>query len=520
VSRFTLFVEEIELALRAALDKLESQLEAADAAYADAQWRRHFDRASGHELERLEAARAALLLDERARETLRRWETRAHDQALARRVALLARRFRWAAIESRPQVYELRNRLDRLITVFRPQVNGKPFATDHSHLGSRADCLETLRRHPDRARRCEAWLALGLVCAQVEAGVRELMRRRERLARELGYDGFVAWALETIGLSRPWVEAFFDELERLTDAPYRAWLAASARRLSLRDGLRPWDLAFAAEQAASLPEALFPAAGLRQAVQTLAEGLGLGQEAAGVRVDAVDIPYAGLCYAVRPPQDVRVLFNPRHGHACYSTLFHEFGHALAWRCLRPSSPVLCQEAPPFGEAMACTWERLAWDPDWLAGRDGLTPGQARTYGRAWAGRTMYRLRLFMAQATFEYRAYGALHGDLSALWRDTYARYLAVPCDPSPGWANSPFWTSHPVYVQNYVIAEAVASQTLAALRRRFGRLIGEPRVGAWLVEHYYGPGAALPWADKVLQATGAPLSSADLVADLKRRRE
>jgi peptidyl-dipeptidase A len=486
------------------LDELETQLERADAAYADAQWRGHFGQAAGGELARLEAARSALLLDGATWETLCRWQTRARDGALARRLDLLSRRWQWAAIESRPQVYELRNRIDWLAIAF-PLVS------------SRTRLARVLRHHPSRARRRDAWLALEPLAALVEDDVRQLMRRREALARELGATGFVSWALEALGLSRQWVEAFFDELLRLTDASYRAWLADSARRLSLAGELRPWDLAFAAEGAVSaLPAGAFPGARLLPEALAVADGLGLGRAALGVRVGAADIPYAGLCYAVRPPDDVRVLFSPRGGHACYSALFHEFGHALHWRCLRPLSPVLRRESPPFAEAMACLWERLAWEADWLAGRDGAPFDQSETWRRAWAGRTLYRLRLFMAQATFEYRAYQALDGDLMELWREIYQSYLGVPCERAPGWANSSSWTSHPVYLQNYVIAEAIASQTVAALRRRFGRLIGEPRVGDWLVEHYYGPGASLPWRHKVLRATGAPLSGRDLAADLQ----
>ena len=481
------------------LDRLERWLQEADASYADAQWRGHFGQTNGNELNWLEAVRATLLLDDHAQETLRHWQGQSHDPSLARRVELLSRRLGWAEIESRSQVYKLRNRIDQVITAFRP----------------RAGYAQALRRQPDRAQRYETWMALGSLSAQIEDDVRELLRRREGMARALGHRGFVSWALDLIGLDRQWVETFFDELTRLTDAPYRAWLAASARRLSLADGLTPWDLAFAAEQSASLPEAAFAGDGLLQAVQAAAAGLGLGQEAAGVRVDAIDIPYAGLCYAVCPPDDVRILFNPRDGHASYGALFHEFGHALHRRCLRPASPALCWESPLFGEAMACIWERLVWEPDWLTGRDGITPDQAAACRRVWAERTLYRLRLFMARSIFEYRAYQELEGDLLALWRKVYSRYLGVPCDQALGWANGPFWTSHPVYLQNYVIAEAAASQTLAVLRREFGGLIGEPRVGTWLVENYYAPGALVPWADKVIRATGAPLSIASLAADL-----
>ncbi len=492
-----------EMALRLALDELESRLEEADAACADAQWREHLGRAGQDELAQLEAARSSLLLDDGAQERIRRWAGRPSDPDLARRAQLMSRRLRWAEIESRPEVYALRNRVDRAIISF------------DSRWLNRAGRAEILRRHPDRARRRDAWLALGTLSLQIEADVRELLRRRQRLARELGYDGYVSWALEVTGLNRQWVEALFDELRHLTEAPYRAWLSQAARRLSLRDGLRPWDLAFAASGEAALPDEAFPRDGLLQTAQEVAEGLGLGPEAAGLRVDVVDIPYAALCYAVHPPDDVRILLSPRDGHAHYSVLFHEFGHALHWRSLRPRSLASRWESPPFNEAMACIWERLASEPDWLMGRDGITPDQVIAYRRLWAGRVIYRLRARMAQAIFEYRAYQDVDGDLLTLLQDTFAAYLGVPYDQAAGWADSPFWTSHPVYLQNYVIAEVVASQTLAALRTRFGRLISESRVGAWLVKRFYAPDASRSWFERVVRATGAPLSSFELAADL-----
>ncbi len=496
-----------EMALRLTLDGLESRLEEVSRAYADAQWRRHFRRTGDDELARLEASRALLLLDDQMRDILQRWASGSRDPLLARRMTLLLRGFGWAEIESQPQVYRLRNRIDRSIVGFRPQIAGASM--------TRVERSEILRRERDRERRRDAWLAMGPLAARIEPDLRRLMRLRQGLARELGYDSFVSWALDKVGLSLQWVEAFLGELLRLTAAPYGAWLREVTQRLALPDGLRPWDLTYAANEGMRVPEAAFPRDGLLPAVQSAAEGLGLGQAAAGVRVDVADIPYAALCYAVRPPDDVRILLSPRDGRAHYDILFHEFGHALHWRCLRPMTPILQRESPPFSEAMACLWERLVSEPDWLMEREGVEPDHVAHYRLRWVERTIYRLRALIAQATFEYRAYQALDSDLLTLFRDTYSECLEVPFDQAPGWADNPFWTSHPVYVQNYVIGEAVASQALAALKRRFGRLIGKPQVGAWLVEHFYAPGASLPWPDKLVRATGATLSSRELASDL-----
>lgn len=496
-----------ETALRLRLDELENRLEEADEAYADAQWRRHLGQTNGDELGRLELARSRLLMDDETRTLLREWEDIPDDPLLARRVTILLRRFRWAGIESQPRVYHLRNRIDQTIVNYRPQIGGVKV--------SRVERSEMLRSHPGRSLRQEAWLAKGTLADEIETDVRQLIVRRQALARQQGYDGFVSWALETIGLDRQWVEGFLRELDRRTDEVYRAWLAQAAQRLSLKDGLRPWDLAFAANQELSLCEAAFPRDRSLPAARTAADGLGLADAAAGVRVDLAEIPYAALCYAVRPPDDVRILLSPQDGRVHYDVLFHEFGHALHWRCLGPTSPALRWESPAFNEGMACLWERLVSEPEWLIEQVSIGSRQVDSYRQAWAKRAIYRLRLRIAQVTFEFHAYQAPGSDLRALFRDIYSAHLGVPYDEVNGWSDNPFWTSHPVYLQNYLIGEAVASQTLAALRRRFGRLIGKPQVGAWLEEQYYTPGASLPWIQKVDRATGAPLSSTDLVTDL-----
>jgi hypothetical protein len=500
-----------EMALRVMVSELEGQLERADAAYADAQWRTHFDRTNEGELNRLETVRAELLLDEATLGFLSEWEGHIHDPLLARRVSLLLRRFQWASIESQSEIYTLRNRIDQSILAFRPSFNGVSV--------SRSERLRILRRDPNRARRWEAWVSMGSLASEIEADVRELICRRQALARDQGYDGFVSWALDLMELNREWIETLLADLRRRTDTIYQNWLEASARRLSLVDHLRPWDLAFAAEQDGALSDRVFPFERLLPAVRSVAEGIGLGKVVSGVQVNVADIPYGGLCYGVRPPGDVRIVINPNDGHAYYATLFHEFGHALHWRSLPSVPPAMRWEAAPFEEAMACLWERLAFEADWLTGWDSITPDQAGAHRRFWAGRMLYRLRLLMAQTIFEYRAYDDPQSDLLGLLREINAAYLGVPHDEAPGWADSPFWTSHPVYTQNYVVAEAIASQTLAALRRQFESLIGEPRIGAWLVENYYGPGASSLWTEKVRRGTGAALNSADLVTDLNVSR-
>ncbi|MBI3361275.1 MAG: hypothetical protein HY023_09210 [Chloroflexi bacterium] len=531
---------------RAALDSFESRLDALNTAYGDAQWRKYLGRATAAEINALEAERSALLLDDEIFAFVMNHRADVDgDAALARRLALVHRALLEARATAPREIYELRNRIDRQIVAFKPIVAGETL--------SRAEQRDMLRKDPDRARRQTAWLALGPLAATVEKDVLELMRRRNRIAQSLGCGDYPSLALSLAGLDRQMVERLFAELTDATDAPYRAFLDRAASVLGLADPspaarhsspvtrhlaehperseraspvtlLRPWDLTFAVDRLAALPDAPFPKSEIVSASLALAEGLGLDRAAHKVRVDFADIPYGGLCFGVHPPDDVRILANPRDGHAYYSTMFHEFGHALHNRHVNPPSPILRDEPGPFNEGQACTLQRFAADPDWLATRRGLDRRAIDSYRRGWAQTMRVRFRTLMGLATFEYAAYATLALDPAAdldlipLYRETMERYTLVSWSEADGvgWADNPFWTSYPIYLQNYVVAEAIASRTHGALRREFRALFANSDVGEWLAEHYWRPAATIEWQDKIARATGGPLSARALIADLQ----
>jgi peptidyl-dipeptidase A len=309
----------------------------------------------------------------------------------------------------------------------------------------------------------------------------------------------------------------FDALTGSTEATYRLFLDKAGARLGLAT-LQPWDLNYALDRLSSLPDAAFPKSDLIEAVHALASGLGLAEAVEAVQVDFVDIPYGGLCFAIRKPDDVRILANPQDGHVYYSVMFHEFGHALHARCIRQPSHTLRHEPGPFNEGMACTLQRFASEQAWLEMRKDLHTTAIAEYPTGWAEAMLARLRGLMGQATFELRAYDHLDGDLLGLWLETMAAFTLLPYDEADGWADSPFWTSYPIYLQNYVVAEAIASQTWAAWRQSYNQIVDQPALGAWLVERYYAPGASIEWTQKVERATGRRLSAEALIEDLSNR--
>jgi Zn-dependent M32 family carboxypeptidase len=65
-----------------------------------------------------------------------------------------------------------------------------------------------------------------------------------------------------------------------------------------------------------------------------------------------------------------------------------------------------------------------------------------------------------------------------------------------------------PVYYQNYLYGELVASQLGDAVEARATGLVDRVDAGRLLVDEFFAPGASLRWDRLVERATGEPLGA------------
>ena len=85
----------------------------------------------------------------------------------------------------------------------------------------------------------------------------------------------------------------------------------------------------------------------------------------------------------------------------------------------------------------------------------------------------------------------------------------------APDWASKIHVALAPVYYQNYLLGELVASQLQATLSARFGGIVGRPAAGAFLRDQFFAPGWSCRWDELVARATGAPLGVDAYAAEL-----
>jgi peptidyl-dipeptidase A len=416
-------------------------------------------------------------------------------------------------------------------TSFRASLDGEP--VDDNAL------LNVLRTSRDSGERRAAWEASKQIGAEVADEVRALARLRNEGARELGYRDHFALALASAELDETRLFATLDEVQRLTDAPFRVWKQALDVRLARRfgtsvDELAPWHLDDPFFQEAPVEGAVdldpcFAGADLEALTQRTFEGIGLDITRSLAASDLYARPgksQHAFCIHLDREGDVRVLANIEQNERWADTMLHEFGHAVYDLELDPTLPWLLREP-----AHACTTEgiamlfgRLVRDPQWLRDVAGVEANELDALvprlDEAHRASLLVFARWVLVVTHFERRLYADPGADLDTLWWELVERFQLVrrPAGRrAPDWAAKIHIAVVPVYYQNYLYGELFASQVMRTLRDRVGGIVGRHEAGEQLRATVFEPAARVRWDRLVANATGAPLSARAFAEELAR---
>ncbi|MBI4277043.1 MAG: hypothetical protein HY660_01185 [Armatimonadetes bacterium] len=492
--------------LRRALELLDVELEYVDTLYWLNYWWVYGGQ--GGDLDAAEAMRAGLLRRPGLWELLEEWSAHDLDPLLRRWVEVWRREIGLARITAHPDVLRQKNEILRAIIRLRPVVRGREISPEAART--------ILATEPDHSLRREAWEGLARLGGTVAGTTQALMRTRNDLAREAGFRAYPDFALAPESLTVEEVRGVIAALERGTRDAYRAALARAAQASDIEDP-QPWDGAFIVGAGETPFRALFtPERMLPLAYKTFRR-LGLAEAAATIDVVTAEIPYHGICIAIRVPEDIRIYLAPRHGFPACSTVFHEFGHAFHWAGAAQKRHTFNYERGPITEMMAQTMALFARHEGWIvdvAGADARTAADWGRWLRLWYG---YYLREYMMHVTFEYGVFDDPDRDLDALSADATARYVGVAALPSSGWAFTAFLANYPVYRQNYILADVVAAANHTRLGEITPRPWSDPEAVEAIRASYWAPGSTLSWREKARRFTGAELDPAELTRFLTR---
>lgn len=417
--------------------------------------------------------------------------------------------------------------MERIFFDFRAELEGERVTNNR--------ILDVLGTERDSSVRRAAWAASKQIGGQIDAPLREWVRRRNAAARSLGFRDAYAMDLHLQEMDEARLFATMDQLRDLSEAPFRALRAEIDRELAARygvgtDELRPWHWEDPFAQEAPLMrgvnlDAWFGARDPVELATGFFAGIGLPVEEILARSDlyeregkdqhafATDIDREG---------DVRIVCNLRPNEKWTSTLLHELGHAVYDAGLPRSLPYLLRMAAHTlsTESVAMYFGRLTRDPAWLrevVGAD-VSSDEAREIRAQLRAAMLIAARWMLVMVYFEREMYrDPDRPDLNRVWWDLVERMQLIryPEADAEGteWASKNHLSLAPVYYHNYLLGELMASQVSAAIRRETGlpperSIAGEPGVGAFFQGRIFDQGALLDWNQLLVHATGEPLDA------------
>lgn len=452
------------------------------------------------------------------------------DPIVARQLEVLFEAFAPQQIPAalRTRIVELEAEVEAAFNVFRGELDGRPVDDN--------EILKILRGSDDGDLRRRAWEASKQVGAQVADRVRELARVRNEAARALGFRDHFALVLATSELDEDRLMATLDEVEQATREPFARWKTELDAQLAERfrvgvDDLRPWHYDDPFFQEAPVSGAvdldpLFAAADVEALTVRTYDRLGLDIRPALARSDLLPREAKSqhaFCADIDRDGDVRVLCNVTPSERWMSTMLHEFGHAIYDLEVGRELPWLLRTMHPLTtEGVAMLFGRLPLDPEWLARVGEVDSAQVDALrdrlARSQRAALLVFARWVLVMTTFERGLYADPDADHDARWWDLVERFQLVRRPHgrrAPDWAAKIHFAVAPVYYQNYLYGELVASQLQATLDTRAGGVVDEPAAGQLLVDEVFRPGASLRWDRLVERATGEPLTAAHLARQL-----
>lgn len=418
-------------------------------------------------------------------------------------------------------IVELSTKLNSIFNTYRATLDGKQVSEN--------DIRQILINSNDIREREAAWHASKQIAKEIEEGLLQLVKKRNEAARSLGYENYYQMSFELQELDRDEIFTMFKKLKKESDEPFRLIKQELDEELAERfgisvDELRPWHYAdpFFQEAPAMKDLHLDPFYEGKDLVQlTIDTFASMGMDIKDMIEKSDLFPREkknqhAFCTDIDRKGDIRVLCNNVPSDYWSETMLHEFGHAVYFKYVDQNLPFLLRSDAHTltTEAIAMLYGRLARNPQWLRQFLGLSQEKVEALtpliDKSLRLQMLIAARWIMTFTFFERELYENPDQDLNRLWWK-YVQDIQFLHPPEnvdyPHWAAKIHFTLAPIYYQNYLLGELTTSQLEAYITNHISKDFFNEKVGHYLMNDFFNPGALYAWNDKIKKATGEPLN-------------
>lgn len=454
------------------------------------------------------------------------------DTLLSRELILLYNAFLGNQMDTvkMKEIIDMETEIEKKFNTFRAVV-GKDTLTDNK-------IEEILRTSTNTEELKATWLATKVSGKNVAADVIALVKKRNALAKDLGFKNFHEMKLQLSEQNPDDIEAIFNELDSLTRDGFARLKDEMdtyfAKRYKIKkEELMPWHYQgrFFQEAPKIYPVDLdkyYKGKDVIKISDDYFKGIGLNITDLIQKSDLKEKPgknQHAFCTDIDNEGDVRVLCNVVDNEYWMNTMLHEYGHAAYDKYIDRSLPFLLRDpAHTFTtEAIAELFGRFATNPQWLKDVLGISDEERKAVEENVNKSLRLQMLVFSRWSQVMYRFEKGMYEnpdqDLNKLWWDLVEKYqmLKRPADRNePDWASKIHIAAYPCYYHNYLLGELFASQLHYYMTKNILKsddyanqsYAGHKELGEYLIEKVFKPGAKYFWNDMIEKATGEKLTA------------
>ncbi|MEA3413913.1 MAG: M2 family metallopeptidase [Nanoarchaeota archaeon] len=424
------------------------------------------------------------------------------------------------------KILEKSTQIEKRFNMFRAKVGEKEL-TDN-------EIKDILRKETDSEKLKAAWEGSKKQGEIVEKEILELIKLRNELAKNLGYENYYKMHLELGEQKEEEIEETFEELNNLTKDSFKKIKEEMDRILTdkykiSKEDLKPWhyqDLFFQEgpdifdlkleeienSDVIKISEKFFEEAGLN--VKDILEKSDLYEKPGKYQ--------HACCIDLDREGDVRIVQSTKNDAYWAETTLHELGHAVYDKgYVYTDLPFLLKSSAHtfVTEAIALLFERNIFNRTFLEKFYGFNKEKLEKINEDLYKKMKLKQLVFsrwsQVMFNFERELYKNPDQDLNKLWWDLVKKYQMIEFyRDKPDWASKIHIVGAPVYYHNYLLGNVLASQINNYIKEKIledssnnSLDYSNKKVGEYLNKEIFEHGQKYKWDKLIEKATGEKLN-------------
>ncbi len=416
-------------------------------------------------------------------------------------------------------IQQLTSKLSAVLNTHRCKVNGTEMSSP--------DIAKILSTNQDRKLRKTAYLAREQISKPlIDTGFLDLVSLRKEYAREMGASDFVQHSLEEQELEPDMFSSWQEELHTILPLMKKVRSQFAGEYIQA-DEVMPWDEAFIASSIAPELNSVMDMSGFLMPIDELFKKFGFDITSMNITYDVFprrNKSEWGYNFPIQTGIDSRILANVKDRFSGFGVLLHETGHAVHSFTSDPGEIILNKGISGIvSEGIANLFGSFRGRKVFYSQFFGSGTEEAEKHFNELKKWTRASQLMALGRIVFDHNIYRADLADLDDVnqlfWDTRKTLFEEDPYADQPVWANTIHYTTHPIYLHNYLLGDLTCDMLEEVFLRResITDIMEKPRAfGDFVKSEVIKPSGMYPFPDLFKRISGEDLSLSFLTGKIR----